>query len=64
MDWQALTAALALVLILEGIGPFLSPRGMRRLYAQAAGCPDGLLRILGAVMIAIGLAVLTWTGHG
>ena len=64
MDWQALSAALGLVLILEGIGPFLSPRGMRRLYAQAAASPDRLLRVLGAVMIALGLAVLTWTRHG
>ena len=52
------------MLIFESIGPFANPRAMRKLYAQAAGLPDGMLRAVGAVMIVFGLVLLTWMRNG
>lgn len=64
MDFQAFGTAVALILIFESIGPFLNPRGMRKLYQQAAELPDGTLRVIGAIMIAAGLVLLTWIRNG
>ncbi|CAN5793020.1 DUF2065 domain-containing protein [soil metagenome] len=52
-------SALALVLVLEGILPFVSPGGWRRAFSQLLQLRDGQLRFFGLCSIAIGL-VLLW----
>ena len=58
MNWGDLWAALALVLILEGLIPFASPRGYRNMVQQMAAMPEKTLRNVGLVLIASGLLVL------
>ncbi|HBV38742.1 MAG TPA: DUF2065 domain-containing protein [Erwinia sp.] len=49
--------ALALVLILEGIGPMLLPRIWRRLILTMAQIPDRLLRRFGGGLVVAGLVI-------
>lgn len=58
ITWTDLGAALALVLVLEGILPFLSPRRARLSYQTAARMADRPLRIIGLVSMLGGLALL------
>lgn len=57
-NWHDLFAALALVLVLEGIFPFLNPAGMRRKLEMISQLNDGQLRTIGMVSMAIGLLIL------
>lgn len=56
--WQSLWDALALVLVIEGVLPFVSPRGYRNAVASLAGLGDRALRIAGLVSMLIGCALL------
>jgi uncharacterized protein len=56
--WQDLAAALGLMLIVEGIGPFLSPSAMRRVFEQASQLHDGTLRNVGLASMVVGLVIL------
>jgi uncharacterized protein YjeT (DUF2065 family) len=58
MNWADLGAALALVLILEGLIPFISPRGYRNMVQQMAAMPEKTLRNVGLVLIFTGLVLL------
>ena len=58
MNWGDFGAALALVLVLEGLIPFVSPRGYRSLIQQMAQLPEQVLRNVGLVLIIVGLALL------
>ena len=60
MDSDAIWAALALVLVLEGLLPFLSPRGWRNTFQKLLALQDGQLRFFGLCSILIGLALLLW----
>ncbi|MEZ2740422.1 DUF2065 domain-containing protein [Comamonas jiangduensis] len=51
-------AALALVLVLEGLFPFISPKGWRHMFAQLLALRDGQIRFMGLLCIAVGLALL------
>lgn len=55
---QDLLAALALVLVLEGLLPFASPNSWRAAAARLAEVDARTVRIAGAVSIGIGLLVL------
>ena len=57
--WSDLLAALALMLVLEGLLPFLNPGGWRRVFSQLARSSDGELRIGGAVCMVLGLLLLS-----
>ncbi|HHJ81025.1 MAG TPA: DUF2065 domain-containing protein [Candidatus Tenderia electrophaga] len=59
MMWQDLWAALALVLVIEGILPFINPDGMRGVWQQMAQMDDKALRIAGLVSMIAGLIVLS-----
>ena len=50
--------AFALMLVLEGLFPFLSPAGWRRTFARLMELRDGQLRFFGLTAIAIGLITL------
>ncbi|HHO58732.1 MAG TPA: DUF2065 domain-containing protein [Thiotrichales bacterium] len=56
--WEQLFPALALVLVIEGILPFLSPRSWRQAMAQAAQLPDQALRIMGLASMIAGVVIL------
>ncbi len=58
MDWQDLWAALALVLIIEGLIPFFSPNGYKSMVVQMAAMPEKTLRSVGLVLMLIGLVAL------
>ncbi|CCG88630.1 DUF2065 domain-containing protein [Erwinia piriflorinigrans] len=49
--------ALGLVLILEGVGPMLSPRLWRRIIISMARMPDGLLRRIGGGLVVAGVVI-------
>lgn len=58
--WPELFAALALVLILEGLLPFISPRRWRETMQQALQLPDNTLRLFGLVALVLGALLLWW----
>ncbi|BAU48477.1 membrane protein [Sulfurifustis variabilis] len=58
--WRDLAAALALMLVLEGILPFLNPSGLRRALALLGDLSDVQLRIAGFSSMLIGLLALYW----
>ena len=58
MDSDTFWSALALVLVLEGLFPFLSPAGWRRTFARLMELRDGQLRFFGLAAMAIGLVTL------
>ncbi|MCW8870270.1 MAG: DUF2065 domain-containing protein [Proteobacteria bacterium] len=47
-------AAIALVLVLEGIMPFIAPRQWKNMLLQISQMSDKNLRIMGAVMMIVG----------
>ena len=63
MRWGDLGAALALVLVIEGLIPFASPGLARRSGAALAALDDAMLRIVGALSVGLGLLTL-WLVRG
>jgi uncharacterized protein YjeT (DUF2065 family) len=53
---DTLWAALALVLVLEGLLPFIAPRFWRDSFAKLVTLTDGQLRFIGLASILTGLA--------
>ena len=49
---------MALVLILEGMLPFVSPRKYRQMVAEIARLGDNQIRNIGLVVMVIGVVVL------
>ena len=58
MNWADLWAALALVLIIEGLLPFISPRGYRNMVQQMAAMPENMLRNVGLGLVLAGVVFL------
>ena len=58
MDSNSLLTALALVLLIEGLLPFLSPGGWKRMFSQLLQLQDGQLRFFGLVSLLLGLMIL------
>lgn len=56
--WNSLLGALALMLVLEGVLPFLSPRNWRSVFERALQMTDGQIRFLGLASMLAGLAML------
>jgi len=52
---DSLLAALALVLVIEGLLPLLAPRLWRESFSKLVLLTDGQLRFIGIVSVAIGL---------
>ena len=57
-DWSDLGAALALVLVVEGLLPLLSPRRFREALIAAMQMSDRTLRILGFTSMVAGVLLL------
>jgi len=55
---NSLLVAVSLMLVLEGILPFLYPQRWRRLVAQLAQISDANMRLLGLLSMLLGLALL------
>ncbi len=53
-----LASAIGLVLILEGLLPFLNPGAWRRVFERALQMTDAQIRLLGLSSLAIGVAIL------
>ncbi len=55
---NTLFAALGLMLVLEGLLPFIAPQAWRETFKRMIELKDGQLRFVGIVSIIAGLAVL------
>jgi uncharacterized protein len=58
LAWSDLLAALAILLVLEGLLPFLNPAATQRVLAQVSKLGASELRVAGLVSIAAGLVLL------
>jgi uncharacterized protein YjeT (DUF2065 family) len=58
LAWTDLFAAIAILLVLEGLLPFLNPAGTRRVFEQLAQLAERELRIAGLVSMLAGLILL------
>ena len=55
--------ALALMLVIEGVLPFLAPRIWRDTFRRITEMSDGQLRFIGLVSMACGLLLLLFASH-
>jgi hypothetical protein len=58
MDGNTLWIALALLLVFEGLLPFISPTGWRRMFEQILALSNGQIRFFGLCSIVMGLVSL------
>ena len=56
--YKDFAAAICLVFVIEGLILFASPQGFRRRVEQMRAFDDRRLRIIGGVMIGVGLITL------
>ena len=56
--WHDLGVAVALLLVIEGVFPFINPSGMRRALHAISQMPDQPLRFAGLTSMLLGLALL------
>ncbi len=56
--WQVLPVALALVLIIEGAMPFISPNRWRNMLAIVAQMDDRVIRNIGLGSMLLGVLLL------
>ncbi|HEU6456557.1 MAG TPA: DUF2065 domain-containing protein [Roseateles sp.] len=55
-----LLTACALVLVLEGLMPFISPARWREVFSRILAMSDGQIRFVGLASILMGLLGLLW----
>jgi uncharacterized protein YjeT (DUF2065 family) len=58
LDWHELARAFALVMVLEGVMPFLAPARWRQTMLTIAGMDSRTIRIIGLMSMLSGLVVL------
>jgi hypothetical protein len=58
--WDSLLAAIALVLILEGLLPLISPTKWREIFSQLLQLQDGQIRFFGLGTVLLGVFLLVW----
>ncbi len=56
--WHDLLSALGLLLVIEGIWPFLSPNRLREALLEVAGADNRTLRVAGLVSMILGVGLL------
>jgi uncharacterized protein YjeT (DUF2065 family) len=56
--WITIVAALALLLIFEGLMPFAAPARWKDAFRRILEFSDGQIRFLGLLSIAVGLILL------
>jgi uncharacterized protein YjeT (DUF2065 family) len=57
--WENFVQALCLILIIEGMAPFIHPARWRKLVTAMTAIKDRQLRAFGLVSMLLGLAVLS-----
>jgi len=57
--WTDLLAAIALLLVIEGMVPFLNPQSLRKMLETVSQLDDRTLRIVGLVSMILGVVLLT-----
>ena len=55
-----LLGALALMLVFEGLLPFLSPQAWRRMFERATQMSDGQIRFIGLSSMVVGLLLFAF----
>ena len=61
MDFGAsILAAIALVLIFEGLLPLISPTRWREMFTQLLLLQDGQIRFFGLTIVLLGFFLLIW----
>ena len=58
--WGDFLAAVALLLILEGLMPFLNPAGVKQALSVIIQMDDRVFRITGFLSMIAGLVLLYW----
>ena len=58
MNWTEILTAVALVLVIEGMLPFIRPGRYRQLVAQLVQLSDNQLRMVGLASMIAGLVLL------
>lgn len=61
MTGSLLLAAFALMLILEGLLPFLAPQAWRNVFRRVTEMSDGQIRFIGLSSMIMGLILLAVT---
>jgi len=56
--WDLLVGAFALMLVIEGLLPFISPPKWRSVFERAMRMTDGQIRFIGLSSMLAGLAML------
>ena len=60
--WDYLVGAFALMLVVEGLLPFLSPPRWRAVFERATQMSDGQIRFIGLASMLAGLVMLYFFG--
>ena len=58
MQFDDLWLALACVLVIEGLLPFVSPAVWRQTFSKILSLEDGQIRLMGLLSMGLGLAVI------
>ncbi|MDJ0881233.1 MAG: DUF2065 domain-containing protein [Gammaproteobacteria bacterium] len=58
MNWTDLFAALSLVLVIEGLLPFINPTGYKNTMMQMATFPEKTIRMIGLGSMLTGVICL------
>ncbi|HLA33558.1 MAG TPA: DUF2065 domain-containing protein [Rhodocyclaceae bacterium] len=56
---NTLLMALALMLVIEGIVPFIAPRAWRETFRRVTEMADGQIRFIGLSSMLVGVVLLT-----
>ena len=56
--WEQIGIAIALLLVIEGIIPFLSPNGWRKTLQAISEMPDEKVRLIGLISMIFGVILL------
>jgi uncharacterized protein YjeT (DUF2065 family) len=63
LKWDDLLAALSLVMVIEGIMPFVSPHSLRNMLEKVTRIDDRTLRMTGLVSMICGVIMLYVARH-
>ncbi len=56
--WDDLLTAFSLVLVIEGIMPFINPEGMKKIFIMATKMDNKTLRFAGITSMLLGVVLL------
>jgi uncharacterized protein len=59
LDYQTLCMAMALVLVIEGLFPFISPKAWREAFTRILQMQDGQIRFFAMLSILVGLILIS-----